>query len=344
MEAVLNILGRQTTWHIGEPSEIAAARRAGNELGRALGMDEVRTGEVALLITEAATNIVKHAEHGEILLRPVHRGEVPGIEILAIDSGPGMDNVGARMQDGNSTAGTYGVGLGTIRRLAHEFDIYSYPGTGTALVMTLWRDPAKQAALPARWQTGAVSLPMPGEDECGDGWQMVQDGAALILMVSDGLGHGPEAARASKAATQVALGHAAEFPGQMMQSAHAALRGSRGAALAILRIDTDDTLRFAGIGNIAACVFEPQARRHLLSHNGIVGSNMRKVQEFAQPWVAGSAIVMHSDGIGTRWDLQQYPGLEDRHPALIAAVLYRDFTRGRDDVTVVVVREQGSAP
>jgi anti-sigma regulatory factor (Ser/Thr protein kinase) len=304
-------------------------------------MDEVRTGEVALVITEAATNIVKHAERGEILLRAVRRGDAAGIEILAIDSGPGMDNVSARMLDGNSTAGTYGVGLGTIRRLAHEFDIYSYPGKGSVLVMTLWRDPGLPRTA-GRWQTGAVSLPLPGEDECGDGWQMVEQGAALVLLVADGLGHGPDAARASSAAMDVAVNHPAQLPGQMMESAHAALRGTRGAAVAIARVDTDGSLRFAGIGNIAACVFEPQGRRHLLSHNGIVGSNMRKVQEFVQPWIGGSTIVMHSDGIGTRWDLEQYPGLADRHPALIAAVLYRDFTRGRDDVTVVIVREQES--
>jgi hypothetical protein len=68
---------------------------------------------------------------------------------------------------------------------------------------------------------------------------------------------------------------------------------------------------------------------------------MRKVQEFAFPWPRGALLVMHSDGLGTQWDLGTYPGLTSRHPALIAAVLYRDYDRARDDVSVVVIRNRG---
>jgi hypothetical protein len=77
----------------------------------------------------------------------------------------------------------------------------------------------------------------------------------------------------------------------------------------------------------------------MVSHNGIVGSNMRKVQEFTQAWQPGSLLVLCSDGLNTRWDLNRYPGLADRHPSVIAALLYRDFARRRDDVTVLVLRE-----
>ncbi|MGZ8295425.1 MAG: serine/threonine protein kinase, partial [Telluria sp.] len=101
----------------------------------------------------------------------------------------------------------------------------------------------------------------------------------------------------------------------------------------------DGKLQFAGVGNIAGSVIGGGPRRHLLSHNGIVGSNLRKVQQFEQPWDSGSLLILHSDGLGTRWDLDAYPGLAFAHCAVIAAVLYRDFTRGRDDATVVAVRE-----
>ena len=66
---------------------------------------------------------------------------------------------------------------------------------------------------------------------------------------------------------------------------------------------------------------------------------MRKVQEFVLPWNAGAMLIMQSDGLASRWDLEQYPGLIGCHPALIAAVLYRDYTRGRDDVAVLVARD-----
>ena len=147
MEAVLNhqepqpdIL-RQRSFPIGEPSEIAAARRAGNELARRIGFDDVRTGQLAIIISEAATNIVKHAQRGEILLRKVLRGGTAGIEVLAIDSGPGMANVRQHMQDGHSTTGTYGVGLGLggAKRLADAFYIDTVPGAGTTVTIAKWK-------------------------------------------------------------------------------------------------------------------------------------------------------------------------------------------------------------
>ena len=356
MEAVLNDIeqapdiARQRTFPIGEPSEIAAARRAGNELARRIGFDDVRTGQLAIIISEAATNIVKHAQRGEILLRKVLRGGTAGIEVLAIDSGPGMANVRQHMQDGHSTTGTYGVGLGAIRRLSQEFDLYTAPGQGTVLMMVIW-GPDASSAIPAHpnWQIGAVCLPLASEQVCGDAWNVVCEGHELSLMVADGLGHGPLAARASECASAL-LEHATPglppLPAPFIALAHGALRATRGAALAVAHIDSASRqLRYAGVGNIAACAFDAQQRRHLLSHNGIVGSNLRKVQEFCYPWQPGTTLIMHSDGLHTRWDLERYPGLAHCHPSLVAAVLYRDFARGRDDVTVVVLREhEGHRP
>lgn len=338
MEIILIQFGTQKAFHIGEPSEIAAARRAGVTLANQLGFDELRTAQLALVITEAATNIAKHAKHGEILLRSLQRADATGVEVIAIDSGPGISNVELQMEDGNSTTGTYGVGLGAIGRLSQEFDMYSLPQQGTILRVGIWNTGIKPRNI--SWQIGAVCLPHPGENVCGDTWTLESDGNSLTFLLADGLGHGPDAAVASKAAAAVINDGNTRTPGMLVQNTHAALRGTRGAALAIGQIDPEhEQLRFAGVGNIAVSVFEESARRHLLSHNGIVGSNLRKLQEFSQSWKNGSLIIAHSDGIGTRWDLARYPGLMHCHPGLIAAVLYRDFTRGRDDVTVLVLRE-----
>ena len=313
-------------------------------LARRIGFDDVRTGQLAILITEAATNIVKHAGHGEILLRKVTRGGAQGIEVLAIDKGPGMRNVAQYMEDGQSTAGTYGVGLGAIRRLSQEFDLYSLPGMGTVLMMVVWGTTVN-AAIPADpgWQVGAVCLPLASEEVSGDAWNVVFEGHEMSLVMADGLGHGPHAAEASEKASALLESCApglAPLPGAFLKLAHAALAGTRGAAMAVAHVDRERCeLRYAGVGNIAAYAFEGGQCRHLLSHNGIVGSNLRKVQEFQHPWHTGTLLVMHSDGLHTRWDLDQYPGLSHCHPALVAAVLYRDFSRGRDDVGVVVMRE-----
>mgnify|MGYP003558338393 CR=1 FL=1 len=100
METVLNQASTHSTFHVGELSEIAAARRAAAELARRLKFDETRAGRLAIVVTEAATNIVKHAVEGEILLRPIHVDGHCGIEVLAIDAGPGMASIDALMADG----------------------------------------------------------------------------------------------------------------------------------------------------------------------------------------------------------------------------------------------------
>jgi len=334
METLLNLLGNQTVFKIGDASGVSAVRRAGNELSKKAGFDETRSGQLALIITEAATNILKHAGHGEILLRLVNSGDLAGVEVIAIDAGPGINNPSKSMEDGNSSSGTYGVGLGAIRRLAHEFDIFTMPGSGTILMMLLWTSPQ---VINQCWQLGAVCLPFPGEEAYGDAWKVIADGSGLTAIVADGLGHGPEAAVASS--TAVELAHMQGLPEQMLAKAHGALRGTRGAAVAIIRIHLESAgLYFIGLGNIAGCLLDGDSRQHLMSHNGIVGSNFHKAQQFQFPWSHSSTLILHSDGLATRWDLERYPGLAYCHPCLIAAVLYRDFSRGRDDVIVLVIK------
>lgn len=339
METVLNSVPPQTIHHVSEGSAIAAARRAGNQLAAHLGLDETVAGRVALVITEAATNILKHAGSGDILLRSLAAGNGRGIEIVAIDKGPGFANLEQAMRDGMSTAGSYGAGMGAMRRQADEFDLHADTSHGSALRMAVWG--SGQAPSDSEWIVGSVCLPLPSEEQCGDAWGCAGNGARLLLMMADGLGHGPEAARASDAAVALVKPDTTFAPVSVLQLAHGTLNGSRGAAVAVACLDGDaDELRFAGVGNISVSLHGGDKARHLVSHNGIVGSNMRKVQEFSMPLTNDAVLIMHSDGIGTRWDLERYPGLSQRHPALIAAVLYRDHVRGRDDAGIVVAQRQ----
>ena len=112
-----------------------------------------------------------------------------------------------------------------------------------------------------------------------------------------------------------------------------------GGAAAVACVGQDgQTVQFAGIGNISASLCEPTGSRGMASHPGIVGVQFRKAQPFHFHTHAGTLLVMHSDGLQARWSLRDYPGLVHRHPALIVAVLQRDFDRGRDDVGIVALR------
>ena len=338
MEKILIHFGTQQTFHIGDPSEIYAVRRAGANLAKNIGFSDLRKAQLELVITEAGTNIIKHAQRGQILIRSLFHEKDFGIEIIAIDNGPGITNVDFLMEDGNSTTGTYGGGLGAMNRLTQEFEIYSNGSQGTSVLMVIWAD--KIPTPNPQWKIGAVCIPIDGEEICGDAWGVEVDGDNLTLLVADGLGHGPDAAKASLTAVDALAANIGKTPAILMNCAHNALHGTRGAAVAITQInETRNEIKFAGIGNIAVSIFINDGRKHLLSHNGIVGSNLRKVQEINQSWEDDGLLIAHSDGLGTRWELEKYPGLSRAHPSLIAAVLYRDFSRGRDDVTVVVVRD-----
>jgi anti-sigma regulatory factor (Ser/Thr protein kinase) len=318
-----------------ERSQVGSTRRAASELAISLGFSSVDSGKIALAITEIGTNILKHAGTGRMVLRALEQNGIPGLEILGLDSGPGMANVAASLQDGRSTAGSAGHGLGALARLSPAFEVYSQPGRGTAVRLEFWtRSPGRAAH-----ELGAVCVAKSGETVSGDAWIVRCESGWATLLVTDGLGHGPEAARASRAATRVLIEHPDWTASRLLEECHAALAPTRGAAMAAARVDASGRGgTFAGVGNISARVLDGIAQRSLTSHNGTVGHNMRRLQEFAFPFNHGSLLIMHSDGMGTHWQLADYPGLAVRHPGLIAGVLYRDHDRGRDDVTVVVMR------
>ena len=327
---------------VTEASQVAEARRLALWLASRLDFSQERAGRAALVATELGTNLHKHARSGELLFRPLTApgGELAGLEILALDKGPGMPDLVMSRRDGHSTTGTLGHGLGTVERQADETEIYTHT-SGTALAARLWRNPPDTRSRP-RFEVGAVHVSKAGEIACGDDWSWRMRDGRLSIFLADGLGHGLPAHEAAAAATRVFAAQHESSPSRLVGDVHAALRPTRGAAVAALSIDTErGTAAFAGIGNIAGLVLHSGGRRHsMVSHNGTAGHTAGRIQEFNYPVPPQSLVVMFSDGLATHWDIDAYPGLRQRPPALIAGVLYRDFSRRRDDVTVVVVRER----
>lgn len=330
----------QVLIEIEDRSQVGEARRVAAQLTSSLPFNETQAGKVALAVTEAATNIIKHARSGKVLLAPIVRADAVGLEILALDSGPGMANIGASLRDGYSTAGSMGAGLGSLARLSPSFDLYSQPGQGTALRLEVWGTSLIPPP-PDGVELGAVCLPKKGEEVAGDGWLLKPSGEDQTLLVIDGLGHGPHAAQAARVATEAFAAHPTAAPGTLMQICHGALMSTRGAAGAAARVaPAKQRGTFAGIGNIACRVESIGERRQLVSHSGTLGHVMRRVQEFDFAFPTGALLIMHSDGLTSHWASNDYPGLAARHAGLIAGVLYRDHDRGRDDVTVVVLKNR----
>ena len=323
---------------VTDATGVGEARRIATELARALALGDTDAGRVAIVVTEIATNLVKHAGEGELLLHGLRSGAAAGVGIVALDRGPGIDRVGEALRDGYSTGGTSGTGLGAISRVATRFEVYSEKSRGTAVLSQVWSAGAPHAAEPM--DVCGVNVPYPGEYISGDAWAMREAPGTTLVMVADGLGHGEHAAKASQVAVDTFRADRGVAPTEALERIHAALRPTRGAAVGVAAVDREKGLvRFAGIGNVAGTIVSDATTRSLVSHHGTAGGSARRIQEFSYPWNGGDLLILHSDGLGSHWTLDAYPGLVGRHPALIAGVLYRDHRRGRDDTTVIVLRE-----
>ena len=322
--------------NVADGSQVAEARRLVQASAKAQAFSDDRAGQVALVVTELATNLLKHGGGGLILARPFDDKDGVGLEVMALDRGRGMADVERCMRDGYSTAGSPGNGLGAVIRQADLVRIYSRPDQGTAIMA---RFVTRAAEARVNCLIGAALAPYPGETLCGDSWQFADVPAGRTLLVVDGSGHGREAARAADLAVQLFQQHAAESCDQLAERLHRGLAPTRGGALAIARVDTAARhIRYVGIGNIVGIAFSDGTVRRMVSHNGTAGHIAPRIREFIYPFTAPPLIIMHSDGIGTRWDLTAYPGLALQHPSLIAGVILRDHRRERDDASVVVMR------
>ncbi len=330
---------------MSDASCVGEARRHAALAVADMGWSEVETGRLALVVTELGTNLHRHARNGRLLIA-AHRqaGEAGEVEIISIDEGPGIADLALAMQDGHSSGSTPGTGLGAVRRLASEFDIHSSMPDGTVSVARV-RPAASSAAGVARrgaaLQIGAICLPAPHETVCGDGWAAAIHGEQATLLVADGLGHGPEAAKASRAAIAA---FATSFEADLretVQKVHRDLQTTRGAAVCALRIDTDSaTVSYTGAGNIAGRVLSGVFDKSLITQHGTAGMQIRKPETASLALPAHALVILHSDGIETRWSVERIRPLLQKDPTLVAAVLLRDHTRHRDDATVVVIRQK----
>jgi anti-sigma regulatory factor (Ser/Thr protein kinase) len=318
--------------HTGE------VRREAAILAEAANLSERERGELAIVVSEIVTNLIKHVGEGCVILDLLSKNGYSGVRIVGLDKGSGIKDMSAAFRDGYSSAGTAGNGLGAIKRLSPVFDIYAAPGLGTAVLAEFWHQGKKNDHVSAL-DLGVQSIPIPGENDCGDGWGMKNGANSTLFMVVDGLGHGILASDAAREAEAVFHKSKSDSLTSILRDSHDALKKTRGAAMAVAALNLDRrVLTFAGIGNIGASIVTPAGSRGMASHNGTVGHHLSTLQEFSFPWTPESILIMYSDGLKSNWDLNEYPGIWSKKSALIAAILCRDFSRNRDDLTVLVAK------
>jgi len=315
---------------------IGEVRRIVARLAASIGISDARVAEISVAASELATNACVHGAGGAALVRCRRDENGSVVELVVIDSGPGFDDLSNVMRDGVSTAGTLGIGLGAIDRLANRFEVFSLVGHGTVTVAAFGPSTADTFPMPI---LDGLTRPISGESVCGDGWAAHTRDHQISLIVADGLGHGVLAEVASRAVTDEFRSNPSRSPSALLHAAHHRAASTRGAAVMAVQVDAAaGTLRFAGVGNIAARVVRTMSISGMSSQPGIVGQHLRNVREIELPVQRGDLVVVHSDGLTSKWDLDAHRGLSVQSPDVIAAVLLRDAGLRQDDASVVVLR------
>lgn len=339
---------------VGADEDVGELRRAVAKA--AAGMSQALASSAALAATELGTNLLRYGVEGYVLVRAL----AGGLELLAVDRGPGMTPPQSTDLGRAPLSSSLGIGLGAVRRAATVFDLYTYRAggggtsapSGTVILAQLLEKPAQ----PAWYRWGAVNVPIEGGSVSGDGWALsdlpaprtVQQevGEAyeggLSAVVVDGLGHGTEAHDAAAAALSAFAASPGESLEELVGRAHEAMRPTRGGVLALCSVNpARGELRYGAIGNVAGMLLQQGTSQRLLSHDGTLGTSLLppSARVASYPWLPGAVLVVASDGLRSSWDPLAYPGLLAHHPAVVAAVLQRDYGRPNDDATVLVVRD-----
>jgi anti-sigma regulatory factor (Ser/Thr protein kinase) len=319
-----------------DDSAVGTVRRSVAAVSRRLGFSEPRIAEVAIAATELTTNAVRHASGGSALVRIRRQHDRSAVELIVVDAGPGIADVPVALVDGESSQGTFGVGLGAAGRLANHFEAYSVRPAGTVMWTSFLPEPDAEA-VPAR--VDGLTRPITGESVCGDAWAAVDTDDRVAVVVADGLGHGELAAQASRAAVEAFSADPWRGPVAVLADVHRRLAGTRGAAVMVVDVDrVAGEVRWAGVGNIAGRVVGARVR-NLSSRPGIVGQHVPQLREERVDLDERTLVVLHSDGLTAKWALERWGGLVLRSSTVVAAALLQWAGLRQDDASVVVIRE-----
>lgn len=315
---------------IEDRTQASYATRRVRSAAERIGFDANDTCRVELYVDELTETILTCKRGGELHIRILPGGD-PGIEVVALYLSPASE-LQTPIHDGFSTR-LQGEVAHSILHDTEVFDTYS-DHRGTVILTRLY--PRSANATDVRF--GISQHALHDDPACGDIWEIAIRGQRLSMLMIDGLGHGPDAEFAAMAGGRGFNREPFAEPVLLLEEIHQEMHGTRGGVAAITQFDAaQDRLRFLGIGDIGAILIGQEKSRGLVSYPGIVGHRHRKGVVANIDGCTGQLLILFSDGLKSRWDLHDYPGLLHRHPAVIAAVLNRDYMRGTDDVTVMVM-------
>jgi anti-sigma regulatory factor (Ser/Thr protein kinase) len=331
-----------SSYYIEERSYVSYIKREIHNQVARTKFSERQAGEIDIIVSEIASNLVKHAGGGELLYRI---NEVDGdsfvFEIISIDNGPGIADTARMLKDGVSTTSTLGHGLGAINRLSTLAQVYSIPGWGT-IVYSIVKSDNKEIAS-TRFldiEVKALCVNKPRETVCGDGYRVKRTNTEVMIFFGDGLGHGERAKEAIDSAGNFFLESDDQDPVAILKEMHDKVRKTRGLVATIAVCDLRENMwRICGVGNILTRVYTGIQYKNYMAYNGTVGLNLpNSMNPSVFPLEKNQQLIMCSDGIVTRWDIGRFPAIFKYDTTVLAASIYKDFTRKNDDSSILIAK------
>lgn len=329
---------------ISHLSDAGEARRLAKAMAIELGFGTRESEEFAIVVSELASNLVKHATTGELMLTPLEEGGRLGIRIESLDNGPGIADIDQAITDGFSTTGSLGYGLGAVNRLMDGFEIQPrFDGkTGTQITCLRWRREHIQITGGCPLSFGVATRACRNMELNGDAFVIEQRYKFALIALIDGLGHGQFANHAAQAARQYIEDHYDQPLEALFRGVGRACRSTRGVVMALARFDwkmDPIKLNFASVGNIEARVFGGPTSMNFIVHRGVIGLNAPSPVVTESRWDPDHVMVLHTDGLNTLWRWNDFPELAGASAAHTAQHLLQELAKDNDDATVVVARK-----
>lgn len=300
---------------------------------------ETRRAEIDIIVSELCSNLIKHVGKGELLYRIMDHEDDKILELISIDKGPGIADTARMMKDGVSTTKTLGQGLGAIHRLSDFTQLYTVPGWGTILFTQVNSSNKKNPKKVNRVEARALLVSKPRETDCGDGYRIKHTDTEVMIFFGDGLGHGEYAKEAVDQAGNFFFESKETEPVDLIRQMHEKVRRTRGLVGTVASLNKiSNEWRICGVGNILTRMYTGISYKNYLPYNGTIGLNLpASMNASIIPCERNQHLIMCSDGLQTRWDLSKYPSILKYDTIMLAAAIYKDFNRGNDDSSILIV-------
>lgn len=329
-----------TRYKIEDRSYVALLKREIHLKAVSAKFGETDTGKIDIIVSEITSNLIKHAGEGELLYRITTMDGVPAFEILCIDRGPGISDVPNALRDGTSTTKTMGSGLGAMSRLSNLFQIMSIRNWGTILYSRVGADKAVEPKTSFDLEVKALCIPKLHEEACGDGYRVVQNKSHVKILFGDGLGHGKHAQEAMDTAGDLFSECDEMDPVDIIRVIHEEVRRTRGLVASVAVLDKRSNMwSICGVGNINTRLYTGVEYRNYMAYNGTLGLNIPKsMKSTVIPVERNQHLIMCSDGVTTRWSINQFASIFKYDAIIIAGAIFKDFDRGTDDSSTLIAK------